>query len=202
MAERVASILSTTKPTLENTPQELEPRRLPLSETAREILRQYYEVVEREQAAGGAFEQVRPFASKAPEQAARIAAVLTLWADLNAPEVTAVTMADAVELSQFYLSEIKRLAEAAVVSEEVRKADWLRLWLLDSWPDLAQRHDRDPNTIVPKDVVLFGPGALRETKIVKRFMVDLLEHGWLIELPKGCVVDGVPRQLAYQIVRA
>ncbi len=50
--------------------------------------------------------------------------------------------------------------------------------------------------------VLFGPGALRETKTVKRYMVELSEHGWLIELPKGSEVDGAPRQLAYRIVRA
>ena len=56
-----------------------------LSDGARELLRQYYETVEREQATGGDLEQVRPFASKAPEQAARIAAVLTLWADLHSP---------------------------------------------------------------------------------------------------------------------
>ena len=85
MAERVAAILCHPKPTAENAPQELEPRRLPLSDGARELLRQYYETVEREQATGGDLEQVRPFASKAPEQAARIAAVLTLWADLHSP---------------------------------------------------------------------------------------------------------------------
>ena len=61
MAEGVEAILSTTKPTLENAPQELEPRRLPLSEGAREILRQYYEAVEKEQVTG----QLTRFASPA-----------------------------------------------------------------------------------------------------------------------------------------
>jgi len=201
MAKRVEAILSHPKPTAENTPQELEPRRLPLSEGAREILWQYYETVEQEQATGGDLEQVRPFASKAPEQAARIAAVLTLWADLQASEVTAATMADAVELSQFYLGEVKRLADAAVVSEDIRKAEGLRLWLLDSWPERARRLGRDPAMIMPRDVVLFGPGALRETKTAKQFMALLAEHGWLVGLPEGAEVDGAPRQLAYRIRR-
>ncbi len=201
MAERVKAILSRPKPTAENAPQELEPRCLPLSDGAREILWQYYKTVEREQAAGGDLEHVRPFASKAPEQAARIAAVLTLWADLDAPEVTAATMSGAVELSQFYLSEAKRLADAAVVSEDIKKAEGLRLWLLDSWPERAVLLGRDPDMILPRDVVQFGPGALRETKTAKRHMALLSEHGWLIRLPEGSEVDGAPRQLAYRIRR-
>ncbi len=201
MAKRVEAILSHPKPTAENTPQELEPRRLPLSDDARELLWQYYKTVELGQTAGGDLEHVRPFASKAPEQAARIAAVLTLWADLQAPEVTAATMADAVELSQFYLGEVKRLTDAAVVSEDIRKADGLRLWLLNSWPERARLLDRDPATILPRDVVQFGPGALRETKTAKQFMALLAEHGWLVGLPEGAEVDGAPRQLAYRIRR-
>ena len=200
-SRRLAKIISTPKPLAENSRQELKPRRLPLSKGARELLRQYYEKVEMQQAPGGDLEHVISFASKAPEQAARIAAVMTLWENLDAFEVTTATMADAVGLSQFYLSEARRLVDAAVVSEDIKKAERLRLWLRDSWPERARQLGRDPATIVPKDVVQFGPNALRETKTAKRFMALLAEHGWLAELPKGSVVDGVPRQFAYRIVR-
>ena len=56
---------------------------------------------------------VTGYASKAAEQAARIAGVLTLWRDLNAAEVAASDMANAITLAQFYLGEAARLADAA-----------------------------------------------------------------------------------------
>jgi len=93
-------------------------------------------------------------ASKAAEQAARIAGVLTLWRDLNAPKVEADDMADAIDLAQFYLSEASRLASAATVSVETDRAEALRRWLLEIW--------QDP-TITVRDVVRLGPNALRES---------------------------------------
>ena len=75
----------------------------------------YYSSTERAQAPGGELEGVRSFASKSPEQAARIAGVLTLYENINAPEVSPQVMAQAVDLAQFYLGEAKRLAEAAEV---------------------------------------------------------------------------------------
>lgn len=201
MTERLVSILATPKPFAENNVRELDPRLLPLSNQAREALWQYYVAVERQQVTGRDYEHIRPFASKAPEQAARIAAVLTLWGDLNAPEVTLDTMEMAITLSQFYLSEAKRIAEAAVVSEEIEKAERLRKWLLDSWPTLASNMGRTLDCIVPSDVCQYGPGAMRETKTAKKLMAILDEHGWLVALEEGAVVDGVSRQLVYRIVR-
>ena len=59
--------------------------------------------------------------SKAAEQAARIAGVLTLWRDLDAHQVQPSDMADAITLAQFYLSEASRLASASTVSAENRQ---------------------------------------------------------------------------------
>ena len=52
--------------------------------------------------------------------------MLTAWADLDAPEVTGGTMADAVTLAGFYLGEAARLSDAATVSAEVERAEALR----------------------------------------------------------------------------
>ena len=117
------------------------------------MLWRFYQAVEAAQKAAGPMEHVRAYASKAAEQAARIAGVLTLWADLDAPEVTPEAMAQGVELAQFYLSEAKRLAEAGAVSEETAKAEALRKWLLESWP-----HDE----VTPSEIVSRGPNPLRE----------------------------------------
>lgn len=201
-SERLATLLAHPLPIKEGSQQELEPRALRLSNDAKALLTGYYRSTELAQAPGGELEQAKSFASKSPEQAARIAGVLTLWADIGASVVTGEVMSDAIELAHFYLSEAKRLAEAATVSEEVSRAEILRRWILESWPKLAADQRRDPNTIVPRDVVQFGPGAFRETGKVKKLLGILEQHGWLALLEKGVVIDGQARQLAYQIVRA
>ena len=71
------------------------------------------------------------YASKAAEQACRIAGVLTLWRDMYAREVTAADMADAIALAQFYLAEAARLSDGAKVSAEIERAEALRKWLVE-----------------------------------------------------------------------
>jgi hypothetical protein len=201
MAAHLQTILRTNKPCSLDSPQELTPRQLPLSQGARDLLWQYYEQVEQAQAPGGEFEGVTGFASKSPEQACRIAGVLTVWADLSAPEVTAETMAGAITLAQYYLGEAKRLVEAAEISADTDKAEKLRLWLLNSWPAIVVAQGRAPEMFVPRDVVQFGPTAIRDTVIAKKHLNTLKEHGWIAQLPTGSEVGGMARKLAYRIVR-
>ena len=200
-SSRLSHILNHPLPTREGQERELEPRALTLSTDAKALLFEYYKATELAQVQGGELEQVKSFASKSPEQAARIAGVLTLWGDLTATVVAASVMSDAIELAQFYLLEAKRLAETATVSENVEKAERLRRWLLDSWPSIATARGRDASTIIPRDVVIHGPNSLRETATVKKLMVVLAAHGWLVEMEKGTVIDGQSRQLAYRIAR-
>jgi len=201
MAQRLQAILRTPKPCSEDSPQELMPRRLPLSAGAEELLWQYYEKVETAQLPGGEFEGVTGFASKSPEQAARIAGVLTLWADVSAPEVTPDTMAGAITLAQYYLGEAKRLCEAAEISADTDMAEKLRLWLLYAWPTIATANNRTPETFVPRDVLRLGPNSLRVSEIVKKHLGTLKTHGWIVQLEPNTEIDGIARQLAYRIVR-
>jgi hypothetical protein len=138
-------------------------------------------------------EHVRAYASKAAEQAARIAGVLTLWADLDAPEVTAQAMGWGVSLAQFYLTEARRLAEAGLVSEETAKAERLRLWLLDSWPH---------GDVTPSEILNRGPNALREAKALSGPLSMLVKAGHLVPLEPGIIIRGGARKEAYRIVRA
>lgn len=174
-------------------PQELTPPRLVLSPQARELLWRYHGAVEASQAHGGPMEHVRAFASKAVEQAARLAGVLTLWADLDAPEVTPQAMASGVALADFYLGEAKRLAEMGAISAKTEQAEALKRWLLESW---------EGDFITPRDVVRKGPNRMRETSTVREAMAILERHFWLYRLPEGSEVDGATPREAYRIVRA
>lgn len=200
-SDRLSDVLAHPLPGKEGNTQELEPRALVLSSEAHALLDGYYRATELAQAPGGELEQVKSFASKSPEQAARMSGVLTLWGDLGATIVTGEVMRDAIDLAQYYLSEAKRLLEAATVSQEIELAETLRRWLLESWPKIAQTEGRDPLTIVPRDIAWKGPNALRVTDKAKKMMAVLERHGWLVLLEKGHVIDGRARQLAYRIVR-
>lgn len=98
----LSDILNHPLPTREGQERELEPRALALSQDAKALLFEYYKATELAQVQGGDLEQVKSFASKSPEQAARIAGVLTLWKDLGATVVAASVMSDAIELYRTY----------------------------------------------------------------------------------------------------
>lgn len=132
-------------------------------------------------------------ASKAAEQAARIAGVMTLWRDLEAKRVEPVDMDNAIELARFYLLEAARLADAAQVSAAIDQADKLRRWLLESFEE---------SHVLVRDVVRRGPNSLRESLKAHAALVILEQHGWLIQLEKGTVVRVSARKEAWQIVRS
>lgn len=189
--ERLRRILETPMPSDPET-RELQPRILPLAPDARALLAGFADVIEGAQAHDGDLAHITGTASKAAEQAARIAGVLTLWRDLDAPAVDAPTMAAAIELAQFYLAEASRLASAATVSAEIERAEALRRWLIESWahPDVMLR-----------DVVRLGPNPLRESPKAKAALTLLERHGWLTRLDAGTVVRGAARAEAWAIVK-
>lgn len=188
---RLRAILETPMP-MDPETRELQPRELPLSLAARALLVRFSDAVELAQAPGNDFAQVTGWASKAAEQAARIAGVMTLWADLHAPDVRPEVMADAITLASYYLNEALRLASAATVSVEIDRAEQLRKWLLESWPH--------PD-ITLRDVVRFGPNALRESPKARAALTILLNHGWIAPLEAGTIVQGAPRKEAWHIVK-
>jgi hypothetical protein len=190
-AARLRAILETPLPVDPDT-RELSPRLLPLSGTARQLLARFADAIEVEQAPSRSLAHVTGHASKAAEQAARMAGVLTLWRELDAPEVPGEAMADAITLAQFYLGEAARLADAATVSVVVEQAEALRNWLLGGWTEPE---------VLPRDVVQLGPNALRETAKARAALVMLEAHGWLVKLEEGAIVRGSSRREAWRIVR-
>lgn len=190
-AGRLRDILESPLP-MDLETRELQPRTLQLTPEARALLVAFSDAIEAAQAPGGDLAHITGTASKAAEQAARIAGVLTLWRDLDAPKVEARDMADAIDLAQFYLSEASRLASAALVSTEIDRAEALRKWLLESWPE---------REIMVRDVVRLGPNALRESPKARAALAILEKHGWLVPLEAGTVVRGAARAEAWAIVK-
>ena len=189
---RLRDVLETPLP-MDAETRELRPRVLGLGREARELLVRFADTIEAAQAPGGDLAHITGTASKAAEQAARIAGVLTLWRDLHAAEVAPGDVADGITLAQFYLSEASRLSDAATVSAEVDKAEKLRRWLLESWGE--------PEVMV-RDVLRLAPiRALRESPAARAALAMLERHGWLVPLDAGTVVRGAARKEAWRIVR-
>ena len=188
---RLRDILDTPLP-IDPETNELKPKTLELTLDARTLLVAFSDAIEGAQGPGGNLAHISGTASKAAEQAARIAGVLTLWRDLYALQVQPGDMANAIDLAGFYLGEASRLASAALVSAEIDQAEALRKWLLEGWAEAE---------VTVRDVVQFGPNALRETHKAKVALGILEKHGWLVLLDAGTVVRGSARKVAWKIVR-
>ena len=189
-AVRIRTLLSRDLPLADGMKNELMPPLLPLSVEAREVLSAFAREVEKAQAPGGPFEDAYAFASKTVEHAARIASVLTIFADPEAPEVTGETMVGAVEIATFYANEAARLADAAIVPPEVKDAEQMRVWLLDKWTEPC---------ISAAIAAQLGP--FKVTDRANKALQRLQAHGWLME-DNGAVVAGKPRKVAWRIVRS
>ncbi len=190
-SDRLRKILGTALP-MDVETRELRPRTLPLSQAAREILIAFSDNIERRQAPRGDLAHLSAFGSKAAEQACRIAATLTLWGHLNATEVSVKAMEWGCELALFYLLEAKRLVDGAIISEEINRAETLRRWLLETWPETE---------VLKRDVLRSGPNSLRESPKAQAALTLLENHGWVIALERGTVIRGKARREAYRIVR-
>ncbi|MEZ5720983.1 MAG: YfjI family protein [Paracoccaceae bacterium] len=189
---RLLNILETALPMDPDT-RALSPRRLPLAPEARVLLVRFHDVIEAQMAFGGDLEHVTGAASKAAEQAARIAGVLTLWRDLNATHVMAHDMAHGITLAQFYLGEAARLANAAAVSAETDRAERLRKWLVERWeyPEITLR-----------EALRYAPHRDLRDNVTLRKAITLLERtGWLAKLDVGTKIRGKARADAWRIIR-
>jgi len=188
---KLISVLAADLPLQDGTRNQLVPARLCLTKEAKALLQGYYNATEQAQRPEGDLAMVQSYASKSAEQAARLAGVLALWADLNATEISASCIANGIELAQYYLGEARRLAGMSVISADIDQAEKLRLWLIEKW---------GKPEIIPSDVVQYGPYSLRESPKAKASLELLEKHGWVTKLPPNHVVEGKARKLAYSVV--
>ena len=190
---RLTQILRTPMP-MDPDSRALSPRLIKLSPDAHQMLAAFGDEMELAQAPGARFSGITGFASKAAEQAARIAGVLTAWQDLYAEAVEAETMTQAIQLARYYLGEALRLIDAANVSAEIERAEALRKWLIETW-----LHE----DIIFSEILQRAPiRALREKPAADAAIEVLVKAGWLVELRPGITVRGAKRKRAFRIVRA
>ncbi|MEL6551456.1 MAG: YfjI family protein [Pseudomonadota bacterium] len=164
---RIAALLRIPGPRQDFAPLELNPRVLHLSQDARALLVQFANAIEQQQAAGGNLSHITGFASKAAEQATRVAGVLTALQDHEAECVSLHAMQSAVSIVSWHLTEAQRLLDNGEVSKDMRDArcllDWLKL----------HRRDMPFNR---RDLTRNGPSRIRGTDLSKKLLSILEEH--------------------------
>ena len=185
---RIGEMLRADLPLREGTKNELEPPVLKLEPLAHERLISFYNATEVSLGAGGEFERIRAFASKAAEHAARLAGVLTVYAGNET--VSDEIMGHAISLAWYYLREALRLSDAAIISSETGDAELLRKWLLESWTEPF---------ISATDAAQHGPNRLRETRKLRTLLRVLESHGWLHPVEGGAEVGGKRRREVWRI---
>ena len=145
-----------------------------------------------EQRAGGRLEHITGFASKAAEHAARLAGVLTVYADPQAMEINLAHVQSGIALADWYLSEAVRLRDAAAISLETKQAESLRCWLIAVWSE--------PFVSI-RAIVNRGPNSIRETRLVRKLVPILEANGWLARMPEGVEVLGEKSRETWRVVR-
>ena len=167
-SEKMKQILRHELPFKEGLGNELDPRPIPLSENAKKAFIKFYNEVEIAQKENGEYENIRGFASKAPEHAARIAVVIALYDDFDTTEISIQYMVIGIALVRYYLAEAKRQIGSDSGDDDLKDAQDL----LD-WMQARGRH----HAII--DVYQSGPMAIRSARRAKEVMYTLEEHGWV-----------------------
>lgn len=150
-------------------------------ESAQTTWIQFYDEVEDYLGGDSIYSSIRDVASKAAENAARLACCLHVFTMAEMRPIDRNTMAAACALMRWYLNEAVRFGRKAEATEEVCNAELLEAWLVQKWKEAKwakQEWVMTVNTIRQK-----GPNALRGGKRVDDALELLRDHERLRILP-------------------
>jgi hypothetical protein len=154
---------------------ELTPRALALSAQAKAAWVAFHDRIEAAMAPDGALEGLRDVASKAAENAARLAGVLTIVENPDATSIGGETMAKGCDLAAWYVAEALRLSGVHRQSPSLRNAFRLLEWL----------QAKGKAAVNLREVMQFGPSGIRGKADAEAAIGKLEEHGWLVKEGEG-----------------
>jgi hypothetical protein len=175
---RLTEILQARLPLADGQKNALAPRQLSLSPEAKILYIRFHNAVEKELAAS--LQDIRGFANKAPEHAVRLAAVLQLAESLDCESIDVGHMANGIDITKHYLGESLRMLDAGQTDTQLTLADKLLVWL----------RERGGPVIAITEIYQWGPNSVRSAKTARDLMHILEEHGWVLPIEKGTVIDG------------
>lgn len=186
---RMMGILETALPVEEDTQNQLNPRLLPLDPAAKRVWIAFHDHIEKLCLEDGALSQIKGFAAKAAEHAARLAAVLALVDDLHTTTIQPQHIEAGIELAQFYVGEALRLFNTAAEDPDLILAEKLMKWAQGKAYKLIS---------LPL-VYQTGPNGIRDKATAKRIVRILEDHAWLIPVEGGAEVAGKHRREVWEV---
>ena len=154
---------------------ELTPRTFELSTEANAAWVAFHDQIERAMAEDSALEYLRDVAGKAAENAARIAAVLTIVETPDASIIEANAMSAGCELMTWYVFEALRLSGAHRQPPTLRHAIKLLEWL----------RAKHRTQVTRSEIMQFGPASVRQKADADPASAVLEDHGWLVRAGDG-----------------
>lgn len=189
--EVIADFQNATAGALRKSLEDPSEKSLKLSEAAFAVCVAFHDAVEDELGRGKWAADIGSFAAKAPEHACRIAALLTLYEDQEATEITEDMMKNAVGIVKYHLAQFKYLCVAGTNEDAVSHAQKLLDWL---------KANLAPGSGFATEIILQnGPVTTRNRKAMDQALAILIEYGWVAKLPDGTVVGGKKRRRAYML---
>jgi hypothetical protein len=188
---RMEHFLGTPLPLAEGKPNELQPRKLPLSDAAKALWIEYVNTVEMAMGPMGAYEPIKGLANKLPEHAARLAAIIAAYEDLGVLELSSAHIQAGISLAEFYAGEALRLFSVGHFDQDLQTAQTLLDWLQASWHE---------NRISLPDIYQGGPNAIRDLHSAMKVVRILEDHGWLKPIEGNVRINGKVRKQAWEIV--
>lgn len=161
---------------------ELKPRDLHMSEAAKLLWISFYNLIESQQATRSELDDARPFASKAAEQAARIAGVIALVENPNATVISDEVMDCAIQVTGFYLSEHLRLTGSSKEIACHKQLHQLLQWMQSRGSNVPKR-----------DVLQKIPRPLRSLKAegLNPLLEELKDRGYILDCGQSWKVRDV-----------
>ena len=182
--------LLTANPTMHAASQnELEPRSMSLTPEAKRGWIAIHNEIEADMADAGDSSSIRAWASKAPAQILRIAAVLTL---AEAPD-SGVVPVDAIDraatLVSHHLAEAVRIVGTNSVPKSIRDAESLLAWC----------HESRITMLHSMHALQLGPNAIRSKHTFDQAVVELERCGSAVQIEGGAIIDGKHRRRVWSI---
>jgi len=152
----------------------LEPKTLSLSASAKVTWVQFHDANEVELGPDGEFASIQGFANRAPEHAARLAAVLECMSGSGAEVISHESMLNGIELASYYRSEALRCFDNQTTNPD--------LVLAEKVSSFIRSKDR---VVELREIYTYGPSGVREAAVASRIVKILEAHGLIKRVPLG-----------------
>ena len=170
--------------------QHLEPRRLALNAGATAVWIAFHDACQERVRPGGDWEAIRSWGEKAPEQAARLAGVLVVVDSPEAQAIESLSMMQAIRLMEHYGAEVARLAGQPMLDAKTLEAAKLLDWIKGKgWQRFPLQH-----------VYQLGPAGMRTAAQARDACERLVDHGYLVPMPDGLVIDAKRHERAFAVI--